>query len=218
MRRGSPRPSTMMLAGLRSRWTSPLRWAAARPAQIPAANSAALAPGKRPMREQGGHVFAIHKLHRNVKLPIDFTDIVNAANIRMRDLARGAYLVEKPFARLDLVRGDCREELKGDGLTEHKVGRAIDLAHASAAQIHDAVALRENRPGEETFIGAGWNAWSVGLGLGLQTLGVALHGHPAGRQYSLSRTKSDCKRGLAQPGQRGTGRRPAEPAELFFKN
>jgi hypothetical protein len=48
-------------------------------------------------REQGGHVFAIHKLHRNVKLPIDFTDIVNAANMRMRDLARGAHLVENPM-------------------------------------------------------------------------------------------------------------------------
>jgi len=84
--------------------------------------------------EQGGDVFAIHELHRNVELPIDFTDIVNAANMRMRDLARGPHLVEKPFARLDLVRGGCREELEGDGLTEHKVGRAIDLAHASAAQ------------------------------------------------------------------------------------
>ena len=146
-----PRPSSMTFAGLRSRCRTPFSCAACRPAQSWRAISTALSDGQvaDPLQERR-EVLAVHVLHREEVAALDLADVVDAADVRVRDLAREAHLgVEAREERL-VVRDRLRQELQGDGLAELQVVGAVDLAHpALAEEADDAVALAEHRAGRE---------------------------------------------------------------------
>ncbi len=87
--RTCPRPSTITLAGLRSRCSTPLSCAAASPAQSWRAISSALScrqPADAP--QQRRQVLAVDVLHREEGGALELADVVDAADVRMRDLAR----------------------------------------------------------------------------------------------------------------------------------
>ena len=95
--------------------------------------------------QQRGEILTIDELHRDEELPVDLGDVVQAADIRMRDLSADAHFFVK-------ARGVAvmREKLQRDALTEFEIVGAVDLAHpALSDQRHDAVTLAEDRAGRE---------------------------------------------------------------------
>jgi len=67
-------------------------------------------------------------LHRKIWLPVDFAQIVNAADIRVRDLARDPHFVVKAGQQSGIPRHRFRQEFHGRRLIEPEVVGAIDLA------------------------------------------------------------------------------------------
>ncbi len=87
--------------------------------------------------QQRRKVFAVDVLHREKRRAVDFIDVVDAADVGMRDLARHPdFGVELRQARRILV-DVRREELQRDRLTELQVVGAVDLAHAAATEAFD---------------------------------------------------------------------------------
>ena len=128
-----PVPSSITLAGLKSRWMTPRSCAAARPAQIcRAISSAALLGEAADAAEQRREVLAVHVLHRQERVALDLVDVVDAADVRVRDLPRhphfGVQLRQARRIAIDVGR----QELQRDRLTELQVVGAEDLAHAAA--------------------------------------------------------------------------------------
>ena len=94
--RKRPRPSSMMLAGLRSRWSSPQSWAAARRAQYSVRGFKSFVAGQSAdAAQQGSEVLAIDVLHGEEMLAVHLADVVDATNIGMRDLAGVAHFSMK---------------------------------------------------------------------------------------------------------------------------
>ena len=92
--RTSPLPSIITLAGLRSRCSTPRSCAAASPAQSWRAMLERLVlwqPADAP--QQRRQILAVHVLHREERVAVGFADVVDAADVRVRDLAREANLV-----------------------------------------------------------------------------------------------------------------------------
>ena len=133
--RTCPSPSSMTLAGLRSRWTTPRSCAAARPAQIWRAISSARSSGKRPMRRssEARSSPSTYSIERNVRA-VDLVDVVDAADVGMRHLPGhadfGVQLRQPGRIAVDVGR----QELQRDRLAELEIVGAIDLAHAAAAE------------------------------------------------------------------------------------
>ena len=139
-----PRPSSMMLAGFRSRCSTPLSWAAARPAHSRRAISSALSPGRRPMRRSSERRSSpsTYSIERNVDA-VHFADVVHAAHIRMRDLPGDAHLGVEPVQQI--ARGRRGQKLERHGLVQLQIVGAIDLAHpALADESQNAVAFGED--------------------------------------------------------------------------
>ena len=91
--------------------------------------------------QQRGEIFAIHVLHGEEDLVVGLPDVVNAADVGVRDAARDADFVAEALQRV-LVRHGLRQELEGDGLAEAKIVGAINFSHAPTAQQRDdAIAL-----------------------------------------------------------------------------
>ena len=106
--------------------------------------------------QQAAQILAIHVLHGNVGGAVHFADVVHAADVGMRDLARDPDLAVEAFEQPGIVGGGFREKLQGDGLVELEVDGAIDLAHAASAhQTENAVAVGQDRTGGEApFLGS----------------------------------------------------------------
>jgi hypothetical protein len=68
---------------------------------------------------------AVHVLHGNERVPISFADVVYAAAVRMRDLARSAEFVVDAIEEAFVARGVLGEELQSDRLPERDVCCAI---------------------------------------------------------------------------------------------
>ena len=149
--RTRPRPSIMTLAGFRSRCSTPRSCAAASPAQSCRAISSALSFGEiADALQQRRQVLAVDVLHRQEVLPVDLADVVDAADVRMRELPRDADFGEEALAADRIARQRARQELQRDRLSELEVVGAVDLAHAAAAeQADDAVAVGEDDAGGE---------------------------------------------------------------------
>ena len=96
-------------------------------------------------------VLAVDVLHREEVPSLDLADVVDAADVRMRDAARVAHLGVEAFDPGGLRRQLFRQELQGDRLPEFQIVGAVDLAHASAAdEPDDAETLAEDGPGRES--------------------------------------------------------------------
>ena len=135
--------------------------------------------------QQRAEVFAIHVLHRQVRLAVHFAEIVNAADVGMRDLARDADFIVEARQRGWIARGHFGQELERDLLAQREIVRAIHFAHAAAAeQRDDAVAIGQQRTGQEAaFV-----------------------------QRTGRRREGDCEGGRAGGGRRSAGRRRPQSA------
>ena len=110
--------------------------------------------------DEGREVLALHELHRQKHLIVDFADIEHAAHGRMGDLARQPDLVEEKRAP---GRRRRAHQLERDGNAEHEIVGAPDVAHAALSQVSDhAVAAGEHFPGREDIGGRRGNHLAVG--------------------------------------------------------
>ena len=94
MSRTRPRPSIMMLAGFRSRCRTPFSWAARRPGANLPGNLKSFFTGRTAHPSQDrGKIFAVDVFHGEEVLSVEMTDVEDAADIGMRDLAGETNLV-----------------------------------------------------------------------------------------------------------------------------
>jgi hypothetical protein len=106
--------------------------------------------------DQRIQVFAIEVLHGNEVEAIDHADVVDPADVGVRDLAGNADFVAEPGESRFRHLG-AGEEFEGDGLVEDEVEGAVDLAHAAVAEeAEDAIAAGEDcAGGEAAFVDGG---------------------------------------------------------------
>ena len=167
----------MMLAGLRSRCSTPLVVRRGQARRTAAARHLGGLVGRQPADapQQRREVLALDVLHREERLAVGLADVVDAADVGMRHLPRDAHLVPESRQPTRLVASHrFGQELHRDGLAERQVLGAIDLAHpASAQQPDDAVAAPEEsagrKPPQEARVAA--RAGRAGLGRGWRPLG-----------------------------------------------
>ena len=101
--------------------------------------------------QQGVEVLAIHVLHRKERGTIRFADIVNPADVGVRNLARDAHLGVEAREHLLVLGGGLRQELERHGLAQLEIVGPVHFAHAALAEeSDDAVALGEDRAGRES--------------------------------------------------------------------
>jgi hypothetical protein len=106
----------------------------------------------------GGHceILAVDELHRQKELALDLSNVVHAADVRVRHLARRANLVVKLRESYGVASHVVGQELQCDRLSESQIVGAIDLSHPAAAEESDhAVAAVENRPGGKAAVADG---------------------------------------------------------------
>ena len=103
--------------------------------------------------EQRPQVLAVDILHRQKRRPIDFVDVVDAADVRMRHLTRHPHFgVELRQARGILVDVG-RQELQRDWLAELQIVSSKDFAHPAASEsLDDPVAPAEEGAGLEAAV------------------------------------------------------------------
>ena len=144
----------MMLAGFRSRCSTPSRCAAAEPGtklardlQGLVAHQAADAP------QQRGQVFAVHVFHGKKSQAVDFAHIVDAADVGVRNAARDADFVAEALQRIFVLVHGFGQKLQRHGLFQDQVVGAIDLAHAALAEDGDnPIASGQKSAGQEATL------------------------------------------------------------------
>ena len=95
--------------------------------------------------KQRREIFAIDEFHRDEEIAVRFADVVQAADVRMRDLSSDAHLFVQKRGVFAM-----RDKLQRDDLSELQIIRAINLAHSAASnQRHDAIAIADDRSGRE---------------------------------------------------------------------
>ncbi len=104
--------------------------------------------------QQQRQVLAVDQLHRQEHAAVVLADVVDAADVAVRHLARDAHLVVELRQPLRILGDGRRQELQRDVLAEAQILGAVDLAHAAAAdQAEDAVALGQQRARRERLAG-----------------------------------------------------------------
>ena len=87
--------------------------------------------------EQRRQVLAVHVLHREEVAAFDLADVVDAADVRVRDLPREPHLGVEAREKALVRRDRLGQELQGDRLSELEVVGAVDLAHAALSEKPD---------------------------------------------------------------------------------
>lgn len=101
--------------------------------------------------KQGGEILAVHVLHREKRVSVDFVDVVHAADVGVRDLPRHPHFRVQLRQACRVAIDGWRQEFQGDGLAELQVVRSIDLTHTTPAETpDDPVAAAEQRTGIES--------------------------------------------------------------------
>ena len=100
--------------------------------------------------QQRREIFAVDVLHRDERTATPLGDVVNPADIRMRDLARGPRLVAQSRRERGII---AAQELQRDRLAKREIVGAVDLSHAAATeQSDDAIARGEDGAGSECAV------------------------------------------------------------------
>ena len=87
--------------------------------------------------QQRAEVFAVDVLHRKVRLAFDFAEVVNAADIGMRDLAGDAHLVVETAASTAASFRSAAGRNLSAHMAEPEILGAIYFAHTAPAQQRD---------------------------------------------------------------------------------
>jgi hypothetical protein len=102
--------------------------------------------------EEASEILTVDILHRDERLAVHFADVVDAADIRVGDLAGDPHFGVEAF-EYSLGDSGFGEEFEGDWLREGEIGGAVDLSHSSAAEeSDDAVAAIDEGAGEEAAV------------------------------------------------------------------
>ena len=145
----SPAPPIMMLAGFRSRWTTPASCAASSPPAIWRASRSARADRQLAVAPQHRRqVVALDVRHRDVLDAVDLAEVVNADDVLVRDLAGEQQLVlEALFRRRqrDAAPPVRANHLQRDRDAQLRVPGLVDRAHAADAEDPDDVIARAER-------------------------------------------------------------------------
>ena len=117
VRRTLPSPSSMTLAGFRSRCSTPFSCAAASPAVTWRAMSRALSPRQAPdAAQERGQVLPVHELHREEGVALGLVDVPDAADGRVGDLTRHAHLAEEALEPVGVAAPSaCGRNLRATG-------------------------------------------------------------------------------------------------------
>src|ERR1017187_5330216 len=96
-------------------------------------------------------ILAVDVLHGEKVLPVHLADVVNATDIRVRNLAGITYLSMKSFESRRVVLERGGKKLEGYNIPELEIFSAVDLAHAAAPQqSNDPVSFDENSARRES--------------------------------------------------------------------
>ena len=104
-----------------------------------------------------------------------FSDVVNAAYIRMGQLARDAHFGKEPLPAHWIIREFGRKELQCHRLAQLQIIRSINFPHsATSEKPYDAIAVGKDSPGRKSSCGDGvggdnspnvgcihWSLWST---------------------------------------------------------
>ena len=94
--------------------------------------------GKTPdAAQQAAQILAVDVLHRKIRLAVHLADVVNAADVLMRNLARDANLVVETGQQVHVVPGRFREKLQRDRLAQDEIVGPKNLAHPAFAEAGD---------------------------------------------------------------------------------
>ena len=85
-------------------------------------------------------------------IAINFSDVVNTANVLVRDPSGDTHFAMKPRQRRTIK--ECgRKKLERDGLTQFQIVGAIDFTHSAfAKEPNDPIAFSQNSSRHETSI------------------------------------------------------------------
>ena len=101
--------------------------------------------------QQRRQVLAVDVLHGEKVLPVDLTDVVNATDIGVRNLAGIPYLSMKPCKSRGVILKRGGKKLESYDIPELEILRAVDFAHSTAAkQSNDPIPLDEDSAGRES--------------------------------------------------------------------
>jgi len=101
--------------------------------------------------QQSRQILSIDILHANKGNTVGFSDVENAADVGVGDLASNANFAVKAGERGSVLHQLLRQELQGHVLIELEVLGAIDLTHAAAPdQRNDTIAICEQRTGKNS--------------------------------------------------------------------
>ena len=143
----APPPRTRKtLAGLRSRWTMPDRWALSSASQISIAIFRASGSGRGRLRFE--RRAAARRGRPAQRLPFEILeheevdavlmpDVVQRADVRMIERRDRARLALEALAQLRIRRERRRQDLDRHRAIEPRIARPIDLAHATRADERD---------------------------------------------------------------------------------
>ena len=107
--------------------------------------------------QQRRKVLAIDVLHGEKVLAVHLTDVVNATDIRVRNLAGVSHFRMKPGESRSIVLQRGGKKLESYNIAELEILRAVDFAHAAASQqSNDPIPLDENSARRESP--ASWRA------------------------------------------------------------
>ena len=129
--------------------------------------------------QQSREVFAVDVLHRDKVRAFPIDDVVETAHVRMRDHAPEADFVVQSREK-NAIAGQTRgEKLQRDGLSELRIVRAVDLAHAAAAEdARDAIAARDDRAWRELSLRSAGRRRVAGVGIHPRRRVGVRSGHP----------------------------------------
>jgi hypothetical protein len=126
-------------------------------------------------------------------LAAELGDVVPAADVGVRDLARGPDLGQKRRAPHRILGQGAGQELERYGLADLQVVCAVDLTHPALAERgHDSITARDEGPGSETR----------GVGRDVRPLRGVIRGfrgrkqalvRSLGRRHPASRWKAGCR-------------------------
>ncbi len=160
-RRASPKSSSftpdfvsMMLAGLRSRWTMPSACAAASASAISMAQLQGLLDRQRPAPQPRGQRFALEQLHHEepqlaARRPCAEPTSYSVQMCGCVTFEMTPRLALEPLTAARVARQIGRQHFDGDRAIETRVAGAIDLAHAARAEQAEDLERAEPAAGRE---------------------------------------------------------------------
>ncbi len=103
---------------------------------------------QRAARGQVAQLLAAHQLHRDEVDAVGFVDRVDDRDVRMFERGGSARLLNEPLAPVGVGHQLRRQHLERHLAVQAQVERAIDDAHAAAADLFDDLIVRE-RPADQ---------------------------------------------------------------------